>query len=517
METRPSNKECWLVYLFGTLAAFVIMRCGFSPSSMSMHLRPEYDLNIYYLIGQGWMQGRIPYVELTDLKGPLVFLLHGAGSLLTPGSFLGACLLEAPLVGLGLLFAYRTARLFVSQGAALGVLGLYSVSILYFSLHPAEITWVLQQMALFWLVRWAVEEEEPSAGVQFMLGFSVAVVLLTKYNQAVFWLPFCLWGVFAVGRDWWRAGFVQLLGSACLLGPVLWYFHAYDALLPLWREYVEIAWRYGSSSLSESMLGTHGWLLASELVPLHLHQALPEWLAACLGWLALLPCLLVPVFWRDRRAGLVYIVLLASLMLSVYAAYCGTRRYIHYAFVFSVYLLPGLLLLAAWKERLVKWGGAAVLVSVLAFAAGLPLAVQYLKPHNGNAEMKTVTQGLVRKLSQGDKTDVVILDVEGALHLHRLTGTVPMQPHFIPTMVSGGYAQHREELSEAIRKRSPRYVVGSASNEEADKKLLRSTTERYRELRHPELELPAFGAHARRPEYILYERESALPPPKTTY
>ena len=108
METRPSNKECWLVYLFGTLVSFVIMRCGFSPSSMSMHLRPEYDLNIYYLIGQGWMQGRLPYVEFADLKGPLVFLLHGLGSLLTPGSFLGAacwkrhwwglacCLLTAP-------------------------------------------------------------------------------------------------------------------------------------------------------------------------------------------------------------------------------------------------------------------------------------------------------------------------------------------------------------------------------------------------------------------------------------
>lgn len=505
METRPSTRECWLVCLLGTLLAFIILRFGFSPSSVSMHLRPDYDLNIYYLIGQGWMQGRLPYAELADLKGPLVFLLHGIGSQLTPGSFLGACLLEAPIVGLGLLFAYRTARLFVTHTAALGVLGVYSVSILYFSLHPAEITWVLQQMALFWLARWAVEE--PAAGVQFMLGFSVAVVLLVKFNQAVFWLPVCLWGIFASGRDWWRAGFLQLLGVASLLGPVLWYFHACDALLSLWQEYVDIAWQYGSSSLSESMLGSLGWLLASELVPLHLHQALPEALAASLGWLTLLPCLLVPFFWRERRATAASIVLLIGFVLSVYAAYCGSRRYIHYAFAFSVYWLPGLILLAAWKERLVKWGGAAALVSVLAFAAGLPLVVQYLKPHNGNAEMKTVTQGLVRELSQGDKTDVVILDVEGALHLHRLTGTEPMRTHFIPSMVPGGYAQHRAELAEAIRKRSPRYVVGSAGNETVDKEMLRNAPDRYRALHHSDLALPSFGAHARRPEYILYVRE----------
>ena len=46
------------------------------------------------------MQGGLPYVDLADLKGPLVFLFHGIAALLTPGSFLGACLLHAPLVGL---------------------------------------------------------------------------------------------------------------------------------------------------------------------------------------------------------------------------------------------------------------------------------------------------------------------------------------------------------------------------------------------------------------------------------
>ena len=121
--------------------------------------------------------------------------------------------------------------------------------------------------------------------------------------------------------------------------------------------------------------------------------------------------------------------------------------------------------------------------------------------------MKIVTQELVRELSQGDKTDVVILDVEGALHLHRLTGTVPMGAHFIPSMVPGGYAQHREELSESIRKRSPRYAIGSVCNEKGDRELLQNAPDRYRALRHSDLNLPAFASFARRPEYILYVRE----------
>ena len=76
MESRVSARECWLVYLLGTLVSFLMLRFGFVACSASMHLRSDYDLNIYYLIGNAWMNGILPYVGPTDLKGPLVFLFH---------------------------------------------------------------------------------------------------------------------------------------------------------------------------------------------------------------------------------------------------------------------------------------------------------------------------------------------------------------------------------------------------------------------------------------------------------
>lgn len=501
METRPTRMECWLVYLLGALFAFVVMRFGFGPASQSMHLRPEYDLNIYYLIGQGWFAGRIPYLELTDLKGPLVFLLHGAGASLTPGSFLGACLLEALLLGVGVLFAYRTVRLFYSVPVSAGVLGVYSVSMLYFSLHPAELVWALQHIALYYLLRYGRARRNPGLAVQGVLGLSVGLVLLVKFNLAAFWLPFCIWGMVAAGRSWWRALLGQVLGAVLPVGVAVIYFYQSGALGAMWREYVGVALQYGAGDRAESMLAVRGWRLAAELVPLHLHQAMPELLAALLGWLCLIPCLYLSSLpgMRERRG--IQLVIWASFVLLLMANYGGSRCYIHYAFGFSVYLLLGLMAVARLVKPAIPWLGACTAFGGIAFAAGLPVAVRYLKPDNGNAEMNLVSQILAARISP--EKELLVLDAETALHLYRLSGAQPLCPHFIPSMVPGGWAQHRRELASCIRDLRPRYVLSTSGLAGDDAALL---LRKYRRYGHTALGLPAFPADGKYTEFVLYVR-----------
>ena len=501
METRPTGKECWLVYLLGTLFAFVVLRFGFGPASQSMHLRPEYDLNIYYLIGQGWFAGRVPYLELTDLKGPLVFLLHGAGACLTPGSFLGACLLESLLLGAGVLFAYRSIRLFCSVPVSAGVLGVYSAAMLYFSLHPAELVWVLQHIALYYLLLYGRSGRNPGLAVQIVLGASVGMVLLVKFNLAAFWLPFCIWGVAAAGRSWWRALSGQVLGAALPLGAAVIYFYQRDALGAMWREYIGLAMRYGSGGWAESALAVRGWRLASELVPLHLHQAMPEVLAALLGWLCLIPCLFLPVLPGVRGRWCIPVVLLASFVLLVVANYGGSRCYIHYAFGFSIYLLLGIMVVARLVKPAIPWLGGGTALAGMLFAAGLPVAVRCLKPDNGNAEMNQVSQALAARIAP--EKDLLVLDAEAALHLYRLSGSLPLCPHFIPSMVPGGREQHRRELASCIKELRPRYVLSTSGRAEEDAALLSA---QYRSCGHAALGLPAFPAGGKYTEFVLYIR-----------
>lgn len=472
-----------------------------------MHLRPEYDLNIYHLIGQGWMQGLLPYVHLSDLKGPLVFLLHGLGASLTPGSFLGACLLESFLVGVGILYAYRSARLFMSPLIALGAIGIYSVALWYFSLHPAETVWVLQQVAVYYLLSWGVRGEVPRGGQQLVLGGSAAAVLLLKFNLSVFWGPVCLWAMFAAGRGWWRALLWQVAGALMVLGPFLLYFYAHGALACFWQEYVSVAVQYGETAWATSALATRGWQLAAELVPLHLHQAVPEWLAAMLGWLSLVPSILLPFCLPRHSRWWCGAVLGAAFVLLVLANYMSEHCYIHYSFVFFIYWLAGIIAVAHYARKWILLPAACVLLGGLGFTAGLPLAVMYLKPNNGNAEMRAASAGLAEHISRHAGAELVVLDTQGALHFHRLTGTLPMKPHFIPSMIPGGSEQHRAELAECIRDKKPRYLVGSAACAAQDAAWLQLVAPDCYEARtHAQLGLPFFPEAATRPEYMLYIR-----------
>lgn len=493
-----------MVYLLGVLVVFVIMRFGFGPASMSMHLRPEYDLNIYYLIGQAWMQGNVPYLSFADLKGPLVFLLHGAGSVISPGSFLGACLLESLLVGVGIVYAYRATRLLLPRGWALGGMGAYSVSVLYFSLHPAELVWVLQQVALYYVLRWCVCGNSLSKGQLFVLGASLAAALLVKFNLAAFWLPVCIWGVCIAGRKWPLAVLLQALGAAAVLLPILAYFCYYGAMADLFREYVLVALAYGRPPSGCSALFSRGWLLAAEMLPLHLHQALPDVPAAILGWCSLLPCAFLPCILSGPRRWWTSFILVLTFLLLVAANYGGSRVYLHYAFPFSLYGLISLIVIArgAW----IRWVGACVLAAVVVFAIGLPLVVRQWRPGNGNAEMRSVTGQIVETLVKHKGEGVVILNVENGLHLHRLSGTSPGNRHFIPSMIPGGWEQHRTEMEALIRRTQPRFVVGSVSSQQEDTELLNNIHREYRACRHADMGLPAFPPMAKCPEYLIYVR-----------
>ncbi|MBQ1961270.1 MAG: hypothetical protein II349_07080, partial [Akkermansia sp.] len=182
--SRRSVVSWWALYLFYTLLAFCVIRYGVTALSESMHLRPDYDANVYHIIGRGWMEGALPYVGLSDLKGPLVFLQCGVGSLLAPDSFLGVSILHAMVVGLGLVYAGKCAALFVGRTAAMAIGGILFVYTLYFRVHPSVSVLTLQYISLYAVLRSMIDGVRCRGWVWCATGAFVALVLLFKFNLA---------------------------------------------------------------------------------------------------------------------------------------------------------------------------------------------------------------------------------------------------------------------------------------------------------------------------------------------
>ncbi len=508
MTTPVSRKECRLVYLLCVFLVFVKMRYGFVACSESMHLRSEYDLNIYYLIGNGWMHGMIPYVSMADLKGPLVFLLHGICSIMTPGSFLGLCVVNALVVGVGLLFAYKTARLFLSTAGSAAVIGLYLYLLFYFAGHPAEQVWTLQHVTMYLVLRWSVGRVSCfGRGELVFLGACVAAVLLLKFNLLAFWGPICL---LAICLNGWRAVLYQGVGFAALMLPCLVYFWWHDALLSLWHEYVATAVAYGHTPWADSALATKHLTLFRGTMPYHLYMRVPSWLLAIPGCV---PCIIWPLLWfrKDlplRRAA--FWVLLCSFVVSAYASYSGKYDFLHYAFVFFPFcllsLVYGVCLLQPYAGRVLNVLGAVAAASVILVSTGLPVYVKHGRQYNGNAQMKETAQRMSDWMKSVPHDDIFILDGEKSLHLYRLTGRLPRIKHFVPPLIHGGERLYRQEQVDYIKQFKPKYLIGSDWRKEKEVALIRQSGVTYTVVTHRQLGLPPYPPHAKQPEIILYTR-----------
>ena len=60
-----------------------------SADSYTHDLWYRNDSAWFYLSGKAWMNGMIPYVDFTDSKGPLLFLIYGIGYLICPYNYIG--------------------------------------------------------------------------------------------------------------------------------------------------------------------------------------------------------------------------------------------------------------------------------------------------------------------------------------------------------------------------------------------------------------------------------------------
>lgn len=70
------------------------------------------DTNIYFTIGRGMTRGLMPYRDLFDHKGPLLFILYALGAAISNTSFIGVFALEALSLAAAVYAGWRTVRLF---------------------------------------------------------------------------------------------------------------------------------------------------------------------------------------------------------------------------------------------------------------------------------------------------------------------------------------------------------------------------------------------------------------------
>ena len=353
------------------------------------------DTNIYFTIGRGLREGLMPYRDLFDHKGPLLYLLYGLAAGISNTDFSGVFLLEVLFLAAFLFLAFRFAGKAGASAAAFAAPPLAAMAVCgcrAFTQGGSAEEFCLPFLLLgMGCAAELIRPEEKSNGENkarivsaALFGISAAAVFLIKYTDCGLFFGLGLFMVFSVWRARGMASVFRmfvwmLLGFLVLCALVFGYYALRGALSDCLRAY--FADNLTSYSGAPMNLRLHVW---NALAYLRTQSQANPVLAALTGtgilaWMG---------YWLRRGGkGSVFSALAfpAGAAVLLLTCYWGEMAHPYYALVFAATAVPGLCALLSLPGHF--FGGLRVRYG-LAVAALLTLLVPLpaaLKP-----EMRTL-------------------------------------------------------------------------------------------------------------------------------
>ena len=361
---------------------------------------PIQDSSAFLYIGKRMAEGKLPYRDLFDHKGPLLYLIQRIGIGLIPGSYIGVWILELISMMISAWYMRRLAGLVTKNRsnaylAVLAVLGACG----WMVWQGGNFT---EEFALPWIAFAAYvfcsffESGSYKPRHILLLGASFAAVLLLRANMIAVWACYLPIVVILLLKEkrfsaLGRCTLLFLSGMLLLMTPfVIWAIKA-GFLRELWEDYILFNFRYtGSVTVS-----------AEDRIILILLFAKVLWPAVA--------ALLISLVLMPRRKLLWFNLLFFAV--SVVSAAMSGRLYYHYAIV----MLPAAVLpfgccfdrsarLLRKKNGNTAVNPAVLLASLLLMVAG---AVSYRQVFSYTAEDDALTAYL--KENTTAKDDVLVI------------------------------------------------------------------------------------------------------------
>ena len=176
----------------------------YSFSTSPLYVNEGYDSGVFKSMGFAITQGKIPYVDFFDHKGPVLYFINALGQWLIPGR-LGIFFLQIIATSISFIFLFKTARLFLNGVASICVMAvtLYLLGGLYQEGNQCE-EWILAIVSpcvyflLSDIVRGELKHTSPLYG--FLYGVCFGLAFFVRPNDALAILGGILLG--AIGYAW---------------------------------------------------------------------------------------------------------------------------------------------------------------------------------------------------------------------------------------------------------------------------------------------------------------------------
>jgi hypothetical protein len=238
------------VLLLVVLSVFILLQSPFAPDSIRY---PDTDSALYLYAGSQLLDGNMPYRDIFDFHGPLVFLINAFGLFI--GGSAGIWLLEIHVFVVTILIVFFMLRRCVGPVAAV-LTSLILALLIGYSLRGGnqveEYTLLFQVLALLGFVDYFTRRRLTLPSV-YLIGLSAGLVFFTKPSLALFWLPYLVVTIVLLSR---REGpsiaitrLVTILFSAALVFIVIlpWLYvnnaltSCFDQMTSYYQDYLSLA------------------------------------------------------------------------------------------------------------------------------------------------------------------------------------------------------------------------------------------------------------------------------------
>lgn len=225
------------------------------------HRLPTEDSSVFLYIGQQMKAGKVPYLDLFDHKGPVLYYIEYLGVLIAEKNFTGVWILEvlnilataALMLKLGKIAGGKRSSIILSVLVVLGASGWKVWQGGNFTEEYA-LPWITLAVVIFTVFFQTGQYRRREI---FLLGFGFSVVFLLRANMIsvwAAWMPIVL--ILFIKRGKYRDILDCLLyflgGMALVLIPLLLVAGFSGFLGALWRDYILFNLSYTENALSAS-------------------------------------------------------------------------------------------------------------------------------------------------------------------------------------------------------------------------------------------------------------------------
>ena len=134
------SRRQWMVLAFSMAVGFAMIAIC-SRTSFLYPFMDGVDQNCFMTVGKGMMNGLVPYRDLFEQKGPLLYFLHGLAWLVSHDTWLACIFWRAWLWGVFLWFSWKIWNLYGSRRWSFVWIPVLA-ALVTFPLHsPAGIMW----------------------------------------------------------------------------------------------------------------------------------------------------------------------------------------------------------------------------------------------------------------------------------------------------------------------------------------------------------------------------------------